>query len=140
MVTSLLDKERIILLYCKKNKWGDYENHYDLMHPIPQQVYKGRTYNRRSDSQQIELETNEANQFNEKRKQTQLVEHDVDQDKFENLKFYRPKEDKETQRDCTATKRPTNKVKQGRRYKEEKKEGTRITTTNLSGSQFDYDF
>eukprot|EP00972_Heterocapsa_arctica_P093067 13727657-Heterocapsa_arctica.AAC.1 len=51
----ILDKECIILLYCNKNKRGDAENHYDLMYPIPQQVHKGKTYNRRSKSQHIKF-------------------------------------------------------------------------------------
>eukprot|EP00972_Heterocapsa_arctica_P102811 15153934-Heterocapsa_arctica.AAC.1 len=29
-----IGKESIRLLYCNKRKWGDTENHYDLMHPI----------------------------------------------------------------------------------------------------------
>eukprot|EP00972_Heterocapsa_arctica_P063619 9389052-Heterocapsa_arctica.AAC.1 len=48
----MLDKEVIILLYCNQNNWGDVENHYDLMHPIPQQICKGKTYERRSDEEQ----------------------------------------------------------------------------------------
>eukprot|EP00972_Heterocapsa_arctica_P050222 7387041-Heterocapsa_arctica.AAC.1 len=118
----ILDKECIILLYCYKNKWGDAENHYDLMHPIPQQIYKGKTYNRRNESQHMDFEKNEAKQLNEKRKQTKLKENDIDHNKFENPDFNGPKEYKKTQRDCTATQRPADNVKQGRRYKEEKEE------------------
>eukprot|EP00972_Heterocapsa_arctica_P041841 6168940-Heterocapsa_arctica.AAC.1 len=114
----ILDKECISLLYCNKNKWRDAENHYDLMRPIPQQVYNGKTYNRRSESQQMEFEKNEAIHFNEKQKQTKLGEYDFDHDQFENQEFNGPKEYKKTQRDCTAIQRPTHKVKQGRRYKE----------------------
>eukprot|EP00972_Heterocapsa_arctica_P104397 15387521-Heterocapsa_arctica.AAC.1 len=34
----LTHKEVIILLYCNERKWGDAENHYDLMYPIPQHI------------------------------------------------------------------------------------------------------
>eukprot|EP00972_Heterocapsa_arctica_P024423 3603939-Heterocapsa_arctica.AAC.1 len=34
----ILDKECVRLLYCNKSKWGDTENHYDLMHPTIQQT------------------------------------------------------------------------------------------------------
>eukprot|EP00972_Heterocapsa_arctica_P002228 320873-Heterocapsa_arctica.AAC.1 len=44
------------------------------------------------------------------------------------------------QRDCTAGHRPGNKVNTGRLYTNEKEEGTTLTSINLSGSQFDYDF
>eukprot|EP00972_Heterocapsa_arctica_P102978 15176612-Heterocapsa_arctica.AAC.1 len=84
------------------------------MHPIPQPVYNGKTYNRRSKSQQMDLEKNEAIHFNEKHKQTKFGEDNVEQDKFESQEFNGPKEDKNTQRDCTARQRPTNKAKQGR--------------------------
>eukprot|EP00972_Heterocapsa_arctica_P081343 11989410-Heterocapsa_arctica.AAC.1 len=34
----ILDKECMRLLYCTKSKWGDTENHHDLMHPTIQQI------------------------------------------------------------------------------------------------------
>eukprot|EP00972_Heterocapsa_arctica_P050678 7450734-Heterocapsa_arctica.AAC.1 len=70
----------------------------------------------------MDFEKNEAIHFNEKQKQTTFGEDNDEQDKFENQEFNGPKEDKKTQRDCTAKQRPTNNVKQGRRYKEEKEE------------------
>eukprot|EP00972_Heterocapsa_arctica_P045306 6688236-Heterocapsa_arctica.AAC.1 len=72
------------------------------MYPIPQQLYKGKTYNRRSESQQMEFEKNEAIHITEKQKQTKLGEDEIDHGKFENKEFNGPKEDKKTQRDCAA--------------------------------------
>jgi len=46
------DKETIRLLYSNKNKWGDAENHYDLMHDISQKIKKTRCYERRSEEEQ----------------------------------------------------------------------------------------
>eukprot|EP00972_Heterocapsa_arctica_P073838 10899929-Heterocapsa_arctica.AAC.1 len=62
-------------------------------------------------------------------------EEQTEQDQYENQEKFGPQEDKKKQGDCTARQKPTNKIKQGRRFKEEKEEGTRITSTNLSGSQ-----
>eukprot|EP00972_Heterocapsa_arctica_P113682 16438495-Heterocapsa_arctica.AAC.1 len=92
----------------QKNIWGDAENHYDLMHPIPPQVCKGKTYDRRSDEEQIMFEQN-------KRSQTKRDDDDKGY-------FNGPKEDQTTQRDCTAGHRPGNKVNTGRLYTHEKEE------------------
>eukprot|EP00972_Heterocapsa_arctica_P006874 1005071-Heterocapsa_arctica.AAC.1 len=45
-------------------------------------------------------------------------------------------------RDCTARQKHDehNKRVNGRLYKQEKEDGTQITSINLSGSQFDFDF
>eukprot|EP00972_Heterocapsa_arctica_P045380 6699299-Heterocapsa_arctica.AAC.1 len=45
-------------------------------------------------------------------------------------------------RDCTARQKhdENNKKKDGRLYNEEKEDGTIITSTNLSGSQVDFEF
>eukprot|EP00972_Heterocapsa_arctica_P015840 2335206-Heterocapsa_arctica.AAC.1 len=48
------DKECIILLYCNKSRWGEPEDHYDLMRPIVQQVGQINKYTRRSELQQVE--------------------------------------------------------------------------------------
>eukprot|EP00972_Heterocapsa_arctica_P015575 2292528-Heterocapsa_arctica.AAC.1 len=87
----IFDKESILLLYCNKNKWCDAENHYDLMYPIPQQVYNGKTYNRRNESQHIEFDNNEAIHINEKQKHTKLGEYDNDHGNIENKEFNGPK-------------------------------------------------
>eukprot|EP00972_Heterocapsa_arctica_P007428 1085428-Heterocapsa_arctica.AAC.1 len=55
-------------------------------------------------------------------------------------RFMGPREDKKTQRDCTAIKRMENNIKACRLFKNEKEDGTIITTINLAGSQFDFDF
>eukprot|EP00972_Heterocapsa_arctica_P075349 11115698-Heterocapsa_arctica.AAC.1 len=58
----IVDKECIRLFYCNKSKWGDTENHYDLMRPTVQHTCKTKSYSRRSDLQQVEyknkMETN----------------------------------------------------------------------------------
>eukprot|EP00972_Heterocapsa_arctica_P066432 9803881-Heterocapsa_arctica.AAC.1 len=45
-------------------------------------------------------------------------------------------------RDCTARQKHDehNKRRNGRLYKQEKEDGTRIASKNLSGSQFDFEF
>eukprot|EP00972_Heterocapsa_arctica_P095353 14062810-Heterocapsa_arctica.AAC.1 len=45
-------------------------------------------------------------------------------------------------RDCTAWQKHDehNKLLNGRLYTQEKEYGTQITSINLSGSQFDFDF
>eukprot|EP00972_Heterocapsa_arctica_P076817 11330023-Heterocapsa_arctica.AAC.1 len=68
------DKECIRLLYCNKSKWGDVENHYDLMHPMVQQVCKGKIYIRRNDIQQIEHQKQEDNKVIYVQKQTRFGE------------------------------------------------------------------
>eukprot|EP00972_Heterocapsa_arctica_P043157 6363010-Heterocapsa_arctica.AAC.1 len=70
------------------------------MHPIPQQVCKGKAYNRRSESQQMDFDKkNEAIHFKEKQKHTKFGEDNVEHDQIENQEFNGPKEDKQTQRD-----------------------------------------
>eukprot|EP00972_Heterocapsa_arctica_P031861 4694047-Heterocapsa_arctica.AAC.1 len=48
------DKECVILLDCNKNRRGEQENIYDLMHPIVQKVRQIKKYTRRNDLQQAE--------------------------------------------------------------------------------------
>eukprot|EP00972_Heterocapsa_arctica_P110023 16201103-Heterocapsa_arctica.AAC.1 len=93
----ILDKECIILLYCNKNTWGDAENHYDLMHPIPQQICKGKTYDRRSDNEQTISEQHKKSQVNGKQHQTNIGDDNSERNEFENEEFNGPKEDKNTQ-------------------------------------------
>eukprot|EP00972_Heterocapsa_arctica_P035521 5228041-Heterocapsa_arctica.AAC.1 len=82
------------------------------MYPIPQQVHKGKTYNRRSENQQMEFEKHETSHFSEKQTQTKFGEEQTEQDNSENQEIIGPKEDNNKQRDCTARQKPTNKVKQ----------------------------
>ncbi len=49
-----LKNDSIKLLHCNKAKWGDTENHYDLLHEMNQQNKKGKSYERRTDEQQAE--------------------------------------------------------------------------------------
>eukprot|EP00972_Heterocapsa_arctica_P069584 10281762-Heterocapsa_arctica.AAC.1 len=53
-----------------------------------------------------------------------------------------PEEESCRMRDCTARQNhdEKNNNKYGRLYKEAKQYGTIITSTNLSGSQFDFEF
>eukprot|EP00972_Heterocapsa_arctica_P085555 12610734-Heterocapsa_arctica.AAC.1 len=67
----MADKACIRLLYCNKNKWGDAENHYDLMHPIPQHICKGKAYDRRSESDQCIYEQNK-NMHPDEQRQTKI--------------------------------------------------------------------
>eukprot|EP00972_Heterocapsa_arctica_P011306 1658095-Heterocapsa_arctica.AAC.1 len=55
----IIDKECTRVLYCNKSKWGDTENHYDLMHPMVQHTYKTKRYSRRSDAEQVEYQKQE---------------------------------------------------------------------------------
>eukprot|EP00972_Heterocapsa_arctica_P038727 5707885-Heterocapsa_arctica.AAC.1 len=97
------DKECIRLLYCNKGRWGyidnhydlmhptpqqdkgtwgDIENHYDLMHPTPQQDHTGQTYNRRSESQQTDHEQMKANICVEQQKHTKFGEQQTTHNGF----------------------------------------------------------
>ena len=49
-------------------------------------------------------------------------------------------EDKKTQNDIKAANRPENKKKSGRMHKEEKEQGTKIMTINLSGSKLYFEY
>ena len=75
----ILDKECIRLLYCNKSKWGDTENHYDLMHPTIQQTCKTKNYSRRSESQQDEHQQQEANRSTDRHRQTLIGEEQTTQ-------------------------------------------------------------
>eukprot|EP00972_Heterocapsa_arctica_P096194 14191695-Heterocapsa_arctica.AAC.1 len=57
----IVDKECTRLLYCNKSKWGDTENHYDVMHPIVHHTCKIKKYSRRNDIQQAEYQKQEGN-------------------------------------------------------------------------------
>eukprot|EP00972_Heterocapsa_arctica_P060053 8857425-Heterocapsa_arctica.AAC.1 len=70
----IIDKECIRLLYCNKSKWGDTENHYDLMRPTVQQTCTTKRYSRRSDLQQIEFQKQEGNNNTDRRRQTLIGE------------------------------------------------------------------
>eukprot|EP00972_Heterocapsa_arctica_P033858 4984675-Heterocapsa_arctica.AAC.1 len=66
----ITEKECIRLLYCNKSKCGDIENHYDLMHPIPQQMCKSKAYVRRSESEQSIYGQTKKVQLEEQQRQT----------------------------------------------------------------------
>eukprot|EP00972_Heterocapsa_arctica_P012603 1852460-Heterocapsa_arctica.AAC.1 len=75
----MLDKECIILLYCNNSKWGDTENHYDLLHPAIQTTCNTKTYSRRNDLQQIEHQKQEDKQSTDNHRQTQFGEEQTKQ-------------------------------------------------------------
>eukprot|EP00972_Heterocapsa_arctica_P025437 3745324-Heterocapsa_arctica.AAC.1 len=54
------------------SKWGDTGNHYDLMHPMMQQICKARTYTRRNEIQQIEHQKHEGIQITDRHRQTRI--------------------------------------------------------------------
>eukprot|EP00972_Heterocapsa_arctica_P083343 12280989-Heterocapsa_arctica.AAC.1 len=80
MVMKLItDKECIRLLDCNKSKWGDIENNYDLMHPIPQQIYKSKAYARRSESEQSIHEQTKKMLLEEQQRQTKFDDEESGQ-------------------------------------------------------------
>eukprot|EP00972_Heterocapsa_arctica_P008220 1202894-Heterocapsa_arctica.AAC.1 len=89
----ILDKECIILLYCNKNKWGDTENHYDLLHPMIQQTCKIKTYSRKSELQQIEDQNQEDKRSIDKHRQTHFGEEPTTQTDSSEMDKLGPKED-----------------------------------------------
>eukprot|EP00972_Heterocapsa_arctica_P093120 13735060-Heterocapsa_arctica.AAC.1 len=101
-VDFILDKECIILLYCNKRKWGDTENHYDLMHPTIQQICKTKTYTRRSELQHIEHQQQEDKTNGDRHRQTLIGEEQTKQTESFEAHRLGPKEDVNRLRDCTA--------------------------------------
>eukprot|EP00972_Heterocapsa_arctica_P051090 7511045-Heterocapsa_arctica.AAC.1 len=87
------DKECIRLLCCNNNKWGDVENHYDLMHPMVQKVCKGRTYTRRSDIQQIEHQKYEDKKITDRQRQARIREEQTKQPHSLNSEKLGPEEE-----------------------------------------------
>eukprot|EP00972_Heterocapsa_arctica_P055918 8248051-Heterocapsa_arctica.AAC.1 len=73
------EKECIRLRYCNKSKWGDTEHHYDLMHPLMQQLCKARTYTRRSETQQIEHQKHDDRNITYRHRQTRIGEEQTKQ-------------------------------------------------------------
>eukprot|EP00972_Heterocapsa_arctica_P109117 16068912-Heterocapsa_arctica.AAC.1 len=111
-------KECLILLYCNKNRWGEPENHYDLMHPIVQKVGQIEKYIRRNDLQQSNNgETKEAQEKPQKEYKAKMGDYGA-------CKYHNK----------------TNKQKKGRIFNKRKQYGTRITSINLSGSQLHVEF
>eukprot|EP00972_Heterocapsa_arctica_P004875 722127-Heterocapsa_arctica.AAC.1 len=98
----MLDKECIRLLYCNKSKWGDTENHYDLMHPTVQQMRKTKTYSRRSELQQVEHQKQEDKNSTDKQRQTLIGEEQKQQTESLEAEKLGPKEDTSRLTDCTA--------------------------------------
>eukprot|EP00972_Heterocapsa_arctica_P008851 1298413-Heterocapsa_arctica.AAC.1 len=89
----ILDKECIRLLYCNKSKWGDTENHYDLLHPTVQQTCKTKSYSRRSESQQDEYQQQEGNNNTDGHRQTMIGEEQNKQVERQAADKLGPKED-----------------------------------------------
>eukprot|EP00972_Heterocapsa_arctica_P082764 12194820-Heterocapsa_arctica.AAC.1 len=60
----------------------------------------------------------------EQQRQTKFDDGESGKQRCEPEEFIGPKEDKTTQRDCTAGDRPTHNVNTGRLFKHETEEGT----------------
>eukprot|EP00972_Heterocapsa_arctica_P076348 11262908-Heterocapsa_arctica.AAC.1 len=112
------------------------------MHPMIQQMCKARTYTRRSESPQIGHQKYEDRRIEDRHRQTCLGEEETKQTHTHNYDKLGPEEEGSRMRDVTARQKHEgeNKEKYGRLYKEEKQTGTIITSANLSGSQFDFEF
>eukprot|EP00972_Heterocapsa_arctica_P071222 10520534-Heterocapsa_arctica.AAC.1 len=89
----VLDKECIRLLYRNKSKWGDTENHYDLMHPTFQQFCKTKNYSRRSEMQQVEHHKQEDKHNTDRHRQTLIGEEQTKHTDFQEADKLGPKED-----------------------------------------------
>eukprot|EP00972_Heterocapsa_arctica_P066107 9752787-Heterocapsa_arctica.AAC.1 len=91
-----------------------------------------------SDLQQVEHQQQENNNSTERHRQTLIGEEQHKQTDCQEADNLGPKEDVSRMRDCTARQKhdENNKRHNGILYKQEKEDGTRITSANLSGSQF----
>eukprot|EP00972_Heterocapsa_arctica_P091855 13546984-Heterocapsa_arctica.AAC.1 len=89
----ILQKECIRLLHCNKSKWGDTENHYDLMHPMMQQICKARTYTRRSEIQHIEHQKHEGRKITDRHRHTRIGEEQTKHSHEQNYEKLGPEEE-----------------------------------------------
>jgi hypothetical protein len=136
------NKECIILLYCNKNKWGDTENHYDLLHQMDKPLTKGKIYIPRTEESQIAYENHVKETDKVNLIQTTL-DGNPNEDGRDNKKpFIGPRQERKGDKDAEARNKhlASRYNKKGRLYKEEKIDGTRITTINLSGSLPDFEY
>eukprot|EP00972_Heterocapsa_arctica_P081442 12005183-Heterocapsa_arctica.AAC.1 len=72
------------------------------MYPIPQQICKGKIYERRSDDEQQRYEPNKKTYLEEQQRHINLEDKENGQINIGEEDFIGPREDKKTQRDCTA--------------------------------------
>eukprot|EP00972_Heterocapsa_arctica_P103609 15269090-Heterocapsa_arctica.AAC.1 len=79
------------------------------MHPIPQHICNSKAYVRRSESEQSICEHTTKVHLEEQQRQTNFDDGVSGQNYCEQEEFIGLTEDKNTQRDCTAGDRPTNK-------------------------------
>eukprot|EP00972_Heterocapsa_arctica_P069604 10284726-Heterocapsa_arctica.AAC.1 len=77
----------------------------------------------------------------DRHRQTLIGEEQAKQTDSQEADKLGPKEDDGRMRDCTARQKHDEKNKRHNDilYKQEKEDGTRTTSTNLSGSQFDFE-
>eukprot|EP00972_Heterocapsa_arctica_P104217 15359243-Heterocapsa_arctica.AAC.1 len=125
---SFRKKNASYLFTVTKSKWGDTEHHYDLMHPMIQQMCKGKTYTRRSEIQQIEYQKHEDRKITYRQRQTRIGDEQTKQAHGQKSVKLGPEEEGSRRRDCTARQKhdETNKKTNGRLYKEDKEDGTTI--------------
>eukprot|EP00972_Heterocapsa_arctica_P015801 2328767-Heterocapsa_arctica.AAC.1 len=107
-----------------------------------QQICKGKTYTRRNDIQHIEHQKHDNNNITYSQRQTRFGEEQTKPANSLDPEKLGPEEEGQKRRDCTARQQHDehNNITNGILYKEEKEDGTIITSANLSGSQFDFEF
>eukprot|EP00972_Heterocapsa_arctica_P015281 2250548-Heterocapsa_arctica.AAC.1 len=112
--------------FWNKNKWGDTDNHYDLMHPTIQQQCKTKTYSRRSEFQQLGHQQHEDNKSTDRHRQTLIGEEQTTQTDNQEADELGPEEDVSRMRDCTVRQKhdEQNKRHDGILYKQERGRNT----------------
>eukprot|EP00972_Heterocapsa_arctica_P082524 12159120-Heterocapsa_arctica.AAC.1 len=90
----------------------------------------------------MEHQKHEDIKSTDRHRQTLIGEEQTKQTDDQEADKLGPEEDVSRMRDCTARQKHDDQRKQhnGILYKQEKEDGTRITSTNLSGSQLDVEF
>eukprot|EP00972_Heterocapsa_arctica_P114362 16442068-Heterocapsa_arctica.AAC.1 len=86
----------------KLSKWGDSDNHYDLMHPMIQQICKGNTYTRISEIQQNDYQKHEDRKIAYRQRQTRIGQEQDKQAHTNNTEKLGPEEEGTNMRDCAA--------------------------------------
>eukprot|EP00972_Heterocapsa_arctica_P047788 7048970-Heterocapsa_arctica.AAC.1 len=104
------------------------------MHPTIQQTCKTNNCSRRSESQQDEHQQEEANRSTDRHRQTHIGEEQIKQVEHKETDEPGPKEDASKMRDCTSRQKHDKQHKRHTviLYKQEKEDGTQITSANLS--------
>eukprot|EP00972_Heterocapsa_arctica_P010722 1572744-Heterocapsa_arctica.AAC.1 len=101
-----------------------------------------QNYTRRSEIQQIVHQKQEDRKSTDRHRQTLIGEEQTKQAHNQYSDKLGPEEDGSKMRDCTARRKhdEKNTTKYGTLHKQEKEDVTIITSTNLAGSQFDFEY